>query len=111
MDACLKFMRANPGKRIAALSSNGVTAQLMMVAMNRVGYEFGHDFGLCTFDDWSWMKISATGITSVTIPTEKIGATTAELLINKIESKDPVRGDPNIIRLSGNLNIRGSTSK
>lgn len=111
MDACLKFIRANPGKRIAALSSNGVTAQLMMVAMNRVGYEFGHDFGLCTFDDWSWMKISATGITSVTIPTEKIGATTAELLINKIESKDPVRGDPNIIRLPGNLNIRGSTSK
>lgn len=104
-----EFKNANPGKRIAALTSNGVATYNMVLAYNELGYSFGYDFGLLSFDDWDLMKITQPGITSVSIPTEEIGAASANLLLEKIANRE--ERDPITIKVEGQLNMRGSTIK
>lgn len=105
------FRETNRGKRIAILSANGVTAQSIALAFSSLGWSFGYEYGMCTFDDWDWMKLTAPGITSVSIPTEEIGAKTAKLLISIIKGTKEPGDSPQYIRLPGIINIRGSTAR
>lgn len=104
-----EFRNANPGKRIAALTSNGVATYNMVLAYNEMGHSFGYEFGLLSFDDWDLMKVTQPGITSVSIPTEEIGATSAKLLLEQIAKNRGKERVPVLIKVEGQLNIRGST--
>lgn len=109
ISAIKEFRDSNPGVRIAALTSNGEAAQNMVLAYMEMGEVFGRDFGLFSFDDWKWMMLTQPGITSVAIPTEIIGAKSAELLLKQIESGN-TNHSPISIKLDGKINIRGSTT-
>ena len=78
------FRFAHPGERIAILTVNGVTTQRVMLSLNTLGYGFSSFFGLCGFDDWSWLQLHPSGVTSVSMPTKKLGEDSAKLLIERM---------------------------
>lgn len=114
-DSCLRqielFRSSFPGERIAILSANGVTTRCLLLAFGRTGYSWGKDYGLCSYDDWDWLRLSSPGITSVWQPSEEIGERSAQLLIEYIEGKRSLTDTPLDIKLKGKLNVRGSTIK
>ena len=88
------FRRRHPHCRIAALCSNGASAQKLLVGFKELGIEPGYDFGLCTFDNWDWLQIASVGISAVETPTKEVGAKAAELLLEKIGGKREARSAP-----------------
>ena len=110
--ALTKYILDNNGKRIAAMAVNGVTCQQMILAANEIGVSFGKDFGLCTFDDWDWLKMAPPGITSVKQQTEKIGEKSAKVLLEKVAAGVSAdKSDVVDIILKSEIIIRGSTVK
>ena len=110
LEAVNTFYKESSSDRIAILSANGVTAEKISLAFTKNGWSFGRNFGLCTFDDWEWMKFNS-GITGVSIPTEEIGATSTQLLLEIIKGERELGKKPVNIMLTGTLNVRGSTIK
>lgn len=110
IDCINSFRSAYPGERIAILAVNGVTAQRILRAMNDVGICPGYEYGVCGFDDWSWLQIFPGGVTSVRQPTEEIGAQAARLLIERITGQRDERTAPANIKLPTEISVRGSTA-
>ena len=113
--ACLScaraFLAAHPGKRVAVLSVNGVTARHLLVALQALDIRTGYDFGLCTFDDWTWFKLVPPGITAVQQQTEALGAAAAQLLLKRISGETPEGAPASVLELPTTLCVRGSTVK
>ncbi len=109
IQAITDFREANPGKRIAILTSNGITTYKIVLAANKIGLVFGYDYGLLSFDDWEFMQVSQPGITSVSVPTEEIGAAAANQLLKQIENRNRKDDTPVSIKLEGQITVRGST--
>lgn len=107
----MRYRNAYPDERIAIISANGVTSRCILLASRKTGYEWGSEFGLCTYDDWEWLRLASPGITSVQLPSQKIGENAAQLLIEYIEGLRSLDDPPLDIQLPGKLNIRGSTVK
>lgn len=107
----LAFMRAHPNERIAILTVNGVTTQKVMLALNSLDIKFSSAFGLCGFDDWNWLQIHPSGITSVALPTRKLGEESAKLLIDRMTGKHDMGTEAVQIELPTEIIIRGSTVK
>lgn len=113
--ACLRcvraFLAAHPGERVAVLSVNGVTARHLLVALQALGIRTGYDFGLCTFDDWTWFKLLPPGITAVQQQTEALGAAAARLLLARLSGETPEDAPATVLELPTTLCVRGSTVK
>ena len=112
-DGCAKclrsFIESHPSKRLAILSANGTSAQSILLAANELGLEFGYDLGLCTFDDWSLLRIAKPGITAVELRSGEIGAQAARLLLERMCGRRPEDSPPVTVMISTKLNVREST--
>lgn len=90
LDACVdalnKFVRSHMGQRIAILTSNGTSAHTVLRAADILGLEIGYWLGLCTFDDWNWLRLARPSVTSVSISAQQIGSESAALLLDRINS-------------------------
>ncbi len=108
--SCLRvFRRKYPDERIALLSSNGASAQKLLVALKDLGIEPGYDFGFCTFDDWNWLQISKPGISAVALATGDVGAKSAELLLERISGKRPAGARAVNVEIPSHFIVREST--
>jgi len=113
MDSCKNCLRAfcrkYPGERKAVFSSNGASAQRLLVAMKELRIEPGYDFGFFTFDDWNWLQIAKPGVSAVVQATVDVGAKAAELLLERISGKRQA-DDPAIsVTIPSHFVIREST--
>lgn len=105
------FRHAHPGERIVILTVNGVTTQRVMLALNSLGYGFSSFFGLCGFDDWSWIQLHPSGITCVSMPTKQLGEDSAKLLIERMSGSRGEDESPVQIELPSVIIVRGSTKR
>ena len=103
------FIRRYPGERLAIFSSNGTSAQTILIALNDAGLTVGYDLGLCTFDDWSPLRIAKPGITTVANGTAEIGAEAARLLLERLNGKRPEGSPPVTIMIPTITAVREST--
>lgn len=109
---CIReFRNSFPTERIAILTVNGIASQKVLLAMSKTEYELGYDYGLCSFDDWEWLKLAPPGITSVLLPSYEIGTKSAEILLDNISRGESQGREPVNIMLPGIINVRGSTTK
>lgn len=98
-----------PGERIGVLSVNGVTTQRLLHAFKDSGLTPGYDYGLCGFDDWSWLQLATPGVTSVAVDTKSVGAEAAMLLMERISGKRPMDAPAVMRELPTEIVVRGST--
>ena len=105
------FRSRFPDERIAILSVNGTTTPHILLAFQAEGLSLGWYYGLCTFDDWTWLRLAPPGITSVALSTEQIGEEAARLLLERISGKRPQNAPAAYIEIPTKLNVRGSTLK
>lgn len=105
------FRNRFPDERIAILSVNGTTTPHILLAFQVEGLSLGWDYGLCTFDDWTWLRLAPPGITSVALNTEQIGEEAARLLLERISGKRLQDAPAAYIEIPTKLNVRGSTLK
>ena len=106
-----EFIDKNRGRRLAILTVNGVSCQHVLIAGQTLGIQFGHDFGLCSFDDWSWLQLAPPGITTVKIGTEFMGEEAARLLLQRISGERDYDAPGVSVEAPCELIIRGSTKK
>lgn len=86
----LEKSKAN-NRRLALLSANGVVVTQLAKWAQKTGLEIGKDFGLCSYDNWSWMDIIGPGITVIEVPTHEIGKECAKALINRITNGNEIK--------------------
>ena len=108
--SCLHSFRDKyPGERIAILSSNGASARRLLIAMKELDLEPGYSLGLCTFDDWDWLKIARPRVSAVAMASETVGAKAAQLLLERISGSRPRGAKAVSLELSTRLIVREST--
>ena len=105
------FRKRFPNERIAILSGNGTTTPYVIQGLISEGLTPGWDYGLCTFDDWSWLHLAQPGITSVGIKSEEVGAETARLLMERVSGERTCDAPAVYIEVPTKLFVRGSTVK
>ena len=114
-DSCRRcvvdFRSRFPDELIAILSVNGTTTPHILLAFQAEGLSLGWYYGLCTFDDWTWLRLAPPGITSVALNTEQIGEEAARLLLERISGKRPQDAPAVYMEIPTKLNVRGSTLK
>lgn len=98
------------GERKAVLCVNGVTAMHVLRALREMNITPGYDFGLCTFDDWSWFSLIPPGITAIRQETEELGAHAAELLLERVRGEREPDSPAVNIELATTFHRRGSTT-
>lgn len=103
------FAKRHPGKRLALLSVNGVTALHTMMALDALDITVGYDFGFCTFDDWEWMQLSKPSISTLQMGTEEKGAAAAKLLIGRIDKSDTLGEETQRVVVPAHIVLRDST--
>lgn len=112
-DSCreqiLRFRADYPNERLGILTVNGVTTQKLMLAVKDLDIQFGKAFGLCGFDDWNWLQLDPSGISSVALPTRLMGEESAKLLIERMSGARPADAPAVNIQLPAQIIVRGST--
>lgn len=107
---CIRaFIDKHPGERLAIFSSNGTTAQSLLLAIADMGLELGYELGMCTFDDWSLLRIAKPSISAVALGTVEIGAQAAKLLLERINGSRPDDSKPVTIMIPTMLKERRSS--
>lgn len=104
-----RFRSKYPDERIAIFSVNGVTTHRILLAFRECGLEIGYDYGLCGFDDWSWLQLAPPGITSVSNDSMRIGAEAAKLLLERLSGKRGAESPAVLIEIPNEIVVRGST--
>ncbi len=107
-DALETLMASSGGKKTAVLTVNGVVLLDLLNAAKAHGYSIPRDFGLCSYDGWSWAGIIGDGISVITHPSYEIGKQSAELIIARINSEDRDY-PPRYLEIPSTIEIRGST--
>ena len=108
-DSVSSFVDRHPGERLAILSSNGTSAQTLLLAINTLKLELGYSLGMCTFDDWSLLRIAKPSISAVALGSVMIGEEAARLVLERISGKRPFDSPPVTIMIPTKLTIREST--
>ena len=108
-EAIREFIGRHAGERNAILSSNGTSSQIIMMAANAMGLELGYRLGLCTFDNWSWLRLAKPGISAIALGTDEIGARSAGLLIDRMSGELSDSVPPVHLSVSAELIEREST--
>ena len=102
------YRAAFPGERLAVLAVNGVTGQQLLRAAKELGFRFGAQFGLCTFDDWEIFSLA--DVTAIRLQTEEVGACAARMLLERIASPLPEGTAARGTELAAKLVVRSSTA-
>jgi len=93
----------------AIFATSNVLAEGAVVEIQRRGRRILTDLSIVAFDDVPWMRLMQPGITTVAQPTEELGRTAGELLLDRLAgggASDP----PVVHRLATTLVLRGSTA-
>jgi LacI family kdg operon repressor len=108
LDAALRALRTRGrrGKRAAVIAGNAVVTLRVAQAMARLGWRFGPDLGFVGFDDPEWASLIGPGLSTVSQPTDAIGRTAAQCLIERLQGLDV---PPRQLLLPGELRVRGSS--
>ncbi|MBC7376360.1 MAG: substrate-binding domain-containing protein, partial [Burkholderiaceae bacterium] len=75
-------------------------------AMARLDLQFGRDIGFVGFDDPDWASLIGPGLSTISQPTDEIGRTAANCLIERLKGLDSA---PRQLLLPGELVVRGSS--
>jgi len=109
LDAALRALRAR-GRRgargAAVIAGNAVVTLRVAQAMARLGWRFGEDLGFVGFDDPEWASLIGPGLSTISQPTDDIGRTAAQCLIERLQGLD---APPRQLLLPGELRVRGSS--
>ncbi len=113
LDSCVdclnRFVSGHEGKRVAIHTSNGTGAQTVLRAADILGLEIGYWLGLCTFDDWNWLRLAKPPVTSMAISAQQIGNEAAKLLLGRINGEEPVSGAAVYKTIPAKFIVRQST--
>lgn len=90
----------------ALLASNGLLLLGALQAVQAAGLSMPQDVALAGFDDNEWIALLRPGITVIAQPTQEIGRTAAELLLQRMT--EPARATRRIV-LEGELRPRASS--
>ncbi|VVP67088.1 HTH-type transcriptional regulator KdgR [Pseudomonas fluorescens] len=96
---------AQPGPGPKALFCANGTATLKCVRAMR---DLDTDVGLIALDDLDWLPLVGSGVTALAQPTEQIGVTAFECLLERLRGND---GPPKVFDFPCQLIIRGSTPR
>ena len=77
----------------------------LLQAVEEMGLKCPEDFGLVSFDDYSWLGVFRPRLTTVELPKHQLGSEAAELLIQRIGGN---HGKPVLKKLLPELRIRES---
>ena len=117
LDAELRALRRRAGRGAGAkgeaggggaavIAGNAVVTLRVAQAMARLGWHFGSELGFVGFDDPDWASLIGPGLSTVSQPTDAIGRTAAECLIERLQGLDAA---PRQLLLKGELRVRGSS--
>ena len=91
----------------AIVTTNSLLTAGAFMAIREQGLTIPDDVGLVGFDETTWGALVEPAITIIAQPTYEIGATAAELLLQRV--KEPDRSPRKVI-LQGKLVVRGSSA-
>ncbi|MFT0476322.1 LacI family DNA-binding transcriptional regulator [Pseudomonas antarctica] len=101
----LQAFVANPGPK-ALFCANGIAALACTRALKALGCNLFDDVGLIALDDLDWYPLVGNGITALAQPTQAIGASAFDCLLQRLRGDDaPTR----TLDFLPELIIRGST--
>ena len=101
----LRFLE-QPGPGAKALFCANGTATLKCIQALRDQGRALADIGLIALDDLDWLPLLGNGVTALAQPTEQIGVTAFECLLERLRGND---GPPQVIDFPCRLIVRGST--
>ncbi|MGV8918430.1 MAG: LacI family DNA-binding transcriptional regulator [Pseudomonas sp.] len=105
----LQTFLAAPGPGPKALfTGNGVATLTCTRLLRELGCPLFDDIGLIALDELDWYPLVGTGITSLAQPTEKIGVTAFECLLDRLRGEQE---PPRLYDFAAQLIVRGSTRK
>jgi LacI family fructose operon transcriptional repressor len=90
----------------AIVTTNSLLTAGALMAIREHGLDIPTDIGLVGFDETTWGALVEPAVTIIAQPTYEIGATAAELLLQRLEN--PER-PPRKVILRGELIVRGSS--
>ncbi|MET0209490.1 MAG: substrate-binding domain-containing protein [Burkholderiaceae bacterium] len=102
----LRGQRTTAGKGAAVSAGNAVVTLRVAQAMARLDLQFGRDIGFVGFDEPDWASLIGPGLSTISQPTEEIGRTAANCLIERLQGLDAA---PRQVLLQGELVVRGSS--
>ncbi|VWX62709.1 LacI family transcriptional regulator [Burkholderiales bacterium 8X] len=110
LDEALRALDASGGERQrpAVIAGNAVVTLKVAAAITRLDWRFGEQLGFVGFDDPEWASLIGPGLSTVSQPTEAIGRTAAQCLLERLAGLD---APPRQILLPGRLVVRGSSPK
>lgn len=98
--------RARVTRRAAVVAGNAVVTLRVAQAVRALGWRFGEDLGFVGFDDPEWASLVGPGLSTLAQPTEAIGRTAANCLIERLQGLDAAARQ---MLLPGTLKVRGSS--
>jgi LacI family kdg operon repressor len=115
LDAVLQVLRQRASRRrgnapagAAVIAGNAVVTLRVAQAMARLDWRFGTELGFVGFDDPDWASLIGPGLSTISQPTDAIGRTAAECLIERLQGLDVA---PRQLLLQGELRVRGSSRR
>lgn len=103
-----RALLSQPERPDALLTSNNLLMAGALLAIRERRLSIPDDIALVGFDDTVWSRLVQPSITLIAQPTEDIGRTAVELLLQRIANpKRPSRQ----VMLQGQLLVRGSSSR
>lgn len=100
-------MLTSPQPPDALFTTNSLLAAGALRAVRECNLTIPDDIALVTFDDTVWATLVQPPLTLISQPTDEIGKTATELLLQRIA--DPTRSTRQVI-LKGQLLVRGSSA-
>ncbi|MDB5080381.1 MAG: transcriptional regulator, LacI family [Chloroflexi bacterium] len=91
----------------AIFTSNSMLGAGVLMAIREMKFNMPDDLALVTFDDTAWASLVQPAITVIAQPTDEIGKTATQLLLQRIA--EPGRPTRKVI-LDGELIVRGSSA-
>lgn len=96
-----------PHKPEAVFIANYLMTVGFMKAAGEIGLNCPEDFGLVSFDDYPWLNCFSPRLTTVELPKYELGATGAQILIERIEA-GAKKKRPTVRKLQPQLCVRDS---
>uniref|UniRef100_A6W1M5 Periplasmic binding protein/LacI transcriptional regulator n=1 Tax=Marinomonas sp. (strain MWYL1) TaxID=400668 RepID=A6W1M5_MARMS len=100
------FIDANPHRKKAIFTTNGVAMMSTAKALKQLDMRIGTQIGLISIDDPEWAQLFEGGITVMRQPTQLIGQTACERLLARVQGNNKPAQH---IKLKAELVIRHST--
>ena len=102
------FLQAPGAGPKALFCANGVAALACTHVLRELSCRLFEDVGLIALDDLEWFPLVGSGITALAQPTQQIGASAVDCLLERLGGdKAPARA----LNFSAQLVIRGSTQR